>query len=266
MTKEYNNFKLHKINGHIQNIYIVEYPDKLLLLDGACRSDTPVIIKFITNTLKRNISDLKLTVASHIHPDHIGASLVLRKKYRIPIVAHKNIDKCYKGFGGFFQHKVNIFLAWFVVLKTKKPPKRIWHKRFAKANYKLTDNDKLPFFEDWKVIYTPGHTGADISLFNTEHKLIYVGDVVVNIGGRLLLPFPISFPKAMEKTMSKLSETDISEVLLAHGKANKNIDFSKLFIKLSGMIYNRPKGYFKLISKFVRLTKYIRKNQDADLI
>ncbi|MGI3027367.1 MBL fold metallo-hydrolase, partial [Vibrio cholerae] len=27
--------KLHTLKGYIQNIYLAEYPDKLLLLDGA---------------------------------------------------------------------------------------------------------------------------------------------------------------------------------------------------------------------------------------
>ena len=71
--------KLHCLNGYIQNIYLAEYADKLLLLDGCCRADINVIEDFIINQLNRPMSDLALIVVTHMHPDHAGAANVLRK-------------------------------------------------------------------------------------------------------------------------------------------------------------------------------------------
>jgi len=66
--------KLHQIQGYIQSIYLAEYPHKLLLLDGACRADVETISYFITGSLKRPLSHLKLVVSTHMHPDHAGAA------------------------------------------------------------------------------------------------------------------------------------------------------------------------------------------------
>ncbi|GAL35099.1 Zn-dependent hydrolase [Vibrio maritimus] len=39
--------KIHQISGYIQQIYLAEYPDKLLLLDGASRADVGTILRYI---------------------------------------------------------------------------------------------------------------------------------------------------------------------------------------------------------------------------
>ncbi len=35
------------LDGHIQSIYVAVYSDKLLLLDGCCRPDVPMVLDFI---------------------------------------------------------------------------------------------------------------------------------------------------------------------------------------------------------------------------
>ena len=71
--------KIHQLQGHIQSIYLVEYPKKLLLLDGCCRADISMLEQFITGNLGRSLTDLKLIVVTHMHPDHAGAAHKLRK-------------------------------------------------------------------------------------------------------------------------------------------------------------------------------------------
>ncbi|GAL18846.1 Zn-dependent hydrolase [Vibrio maritimus] len=39
--------KIHQISGYIQQIYLAEYPEKLLLLDGASRADVGTILRYI---------------------------------------------------------------------------------------------------------------------------------------------------------------------------------------------------------------------------
>jgi hypothetical protein len=51
--------KIHQLQGHIQSIYWVEYPEKLLLLDGYCRAVISMLEQFITGNLSRSFSDLK---------------------------------------------------------------------------------------------------------------------------------------------------------------------------------------------------------------
>lgn len=70
--------QLHRIQGYIQTMYLAEYPDKLMLLDGASRADIPHLEDFIEHQLHRPFSDLKLVVVTHMHPDHAGGAHRLR--------------------------------------------------------------------------------------------------------------------------------------------------------------------------------------------
>ncbi len=229
-------FKIHQISGHIQSIYLVEYKEKLLLLDCATRADFNKIKDFIEKNLNRSFSDIKLAIVSHMHPDHAGLAGKLQNKYKIPVLTHPLAVKWYKGIGGNLQHTVDVFLAWYVAAKHKKPPRRMWYPAKVYADYLAEDNNPLPFFEDWKVIYTPGHTSHDISLYNPDTQTIYLADVVLHIKNKYVLPMPVTLPQMMKKTLNKLSGIKIKTILLAHG-GQLTLDNSKQFFSnLSKMI------------------------------
>ncbi|HPX92532.1 MAG TPA: MBL fold metallo-hydrolase, partial [Spirochaetota bacterium] len=72
--------KIHKIKGYINSVFIAEYDHGLLLMDGGSPADVELIENFCKDTLKRDVRDIKLSVVSHMHPDHSGAAPILRKK------------------------------------------------------------------------------------------------------------------------------------------------------------------------------------------
>jgi len=221
-------FKIHEIQGHIQSIFIIEYADRLLLTDCGSRADFNKIKDFIENDLKKQMQDIKLAVVTHTHPDHVGLAQKLQKKYKIPVLAHPSANKWYSGFGGHLQHTIDIFLAWYVSIKQKNPPHRMWFPANLQADYLPQDGESLPFFNDWKVIYSPGHTAHDISLYHPETQTIYVGDVVLKIKNKYVLPMPVTLPGLMDKSLLKLSKLKIKNILLAHGGINK-LEDSKIF-------------------------------------
>jgi len=246
-------YKIHEIQGHIQSNYIIEYQDKILLMDCATKADLKKIRKYIDGELGRKMEDIKLAVVSHMHPDHAGLAETLQKKYNISIIAHPLANKWYRGFLGELQHFIDVILAWYVSIKMKNPPKRMWYPSRLKPDYIVKDGDKLPFFNDWQVIYTPGHTSHDISLYHKQSKTIYLADVVLKINKKYLLPMPVTLPGLMEKTLDKLSKLDIKNLLLAHS-SQFVIDNKKVFFEdLKKQLYEKRKGVFvfiKLISFF----------------
>ncbi|MBR9875872.1 MAG: hypothetical protein GYB23_16535 [Vibrionaceae bacterium] len=56
-------------------MYLAEYADKLMLLDGASRADIPHLKDFIEYQLKRPFTDLKLVVVTHMHPNQYRLSV-----------------------------------------------------------------------------------------------------------------------------------------------------------------------------------------------
>ena len=255
---EYTNFKIHHIKGYIQSLYLVEYPDKLLLLDGGSRGDVTLVEKFITGTLKRNISDLKLIVVTHLHPDHAGAAPHLRKKHNIPIAGHPELDYWYSGFWGMIQHLLDTIFAWYVAKKSRNEYKRMWYQRALKPNFELYDGQHLPNFEDWSVIYTPGHTTHDISVYNKENRIIYIGDLAIKLGGKYNLPFPVALPNVMAESLDKVSKLNIKTILFAHGGIVEG-DSKRIFADVKLRLRNYPPKKFKNAKWFTNLNGAIKR-------
>jgi glyoxylase-like metal-dependent hydrolase (beta-lactamase superfamily II) len=195
----------------------VEYPDRLLLLDGCCRADIRLIQDIITSQLNRPLTDLKLIVVTHMHPDHAGAAHKLRALTGCKIASAKMSVQWYKGFKGRFMHLVDIGLATWVAYRMKRPKKNLWYSPFLKVDYQLEDQQKLPGFEDWCVITTTGHTDRDLSIWHPSSKRIYVADLMVKVKNRFIPPIPVNYPEQYRASLNKLHELQPNSIMLAHG-------------------------------------------------
>jgi len=210
-----HSFTIHKINGYISSLYMVENKDGFFLLDAGCSCDFWEVKAFLEKQGK-GLKDLKLVVVTHMHPDHSGAVKHFKRE-GIPIASTEGARKWYRGIGGFLQHKVDTYLARFSAKRKGSSIKPVGYWRKFDPDIMLSDGQSLPFFDDWKVIFTPGHTLYDISLYNEKEKIIYIADVVLKIDEKFVLPFPVVFPEIMKKTLEKIANLDLKKVLLAHG-------------------------------------------------
>jgi glyoxylase-like metal-dependent hydrolase (beta-lactamase superfamily II) len=209
--------KVHRLQGYIQSIYLVEYPGKLLLLDGCCRADISLIQDFITLELNRSLTDLKLIVVTHMHPDHAGAAHKLRSLTGCEIASAKMPTQWYKGLDGRFMHLVDISLGAWVAHRMKRPKKNLWYSPHLLVDHQLVDQDPLPGFEDWSVITTPGHTDRDLSVWHQPSKRIYVADLMVKVKNRFIPPIPVNYPDQYLASLHKLHDLQPNSVMLAHG-------------------------------------------------
>ncbi|MFT4994578.1 MAG: glyoxylase-like metal-dependent hydrolase (beta-lactamase superfamily II), partial [Paraglaciecola sp.] len=158
--------QIHHLHGYIQSVYLVEYPDKLLLLDGCCRADIPMLKTFITKDLKRPFSDVKLVVVTHMHPDHAGAAHKLRELSQCKLASANKKNHWYRGLQGALMHLTDIALATWVAGRMGRPKKNLWYSAKLKPDYVLNDGDTLPGFADWQILETPGHTDRDLSVLH----------------------------------------------------------------------------------------------------
>lgn len=253
-------FKIHQIDGQIQKIFIAEYNNRILLLDGGCKCDVHVIENFIIYKLNRKISDIKLLLVTHIHPDHAAAAPVLREKYKIPIAAFHSIDKWYAGIGGFFQHIVDILLAHYVVIKLKQPFKSLWYGRKIKPDYELYDNDMIPFFEDWKILHVPGHTTHDIIAYNKSKQLLYAADLILYVNKQFTLPIPVPIPELMQKSLKRIGQIRTKKIFMAHGGTLDVKSISGITGELLIRLWKKPSlGARIFLYLFTRFPSEIRK-------
>lgn len=210
-------FIVHELTGHIQSIFLVEYPDRILVLDGGCRCDAVLITRFVTRTLRRSMDDVRLAVVTHMHPDHAGGIMLLRRRHHIPVASHAAADSWYAGVGGAIQHVLDIVMAWFVVIRVKSTFRRLWYRRRLAPDHPLEDGSALPGFPDWRAIAVPGHTTHDIALYHESTGVLYVADLMVQVKSTLTMPIPVSIPELMERSLVRLAALPVRTLLVAHG-------------------------------------------------
>lgn len=207
-----------RLEGYIQSSYLVVYPDKLLLLDGCCRPDVSMVLAYIKNTLCRPITDLKVVVVTHMHPDHAGGANALRKVTGCAIVSADKTKQWYAGINGQAMHLIDIGLAHFVARRKKRPYKYLWYSAYLKPDIGVRDGDSIPGFEDWQVLETPGHTDRDLSLFHLPTRQVYTADLIIKLRHKFVAPFPIYDPKAYISSLQKIKELKPANVMMAHGR------------------------------------------------
>lgn len=250
---EFNDFKVHEFKGYIQNTHIIDYNEELLLIDSGCINDVKRIEKYCNKILDRPVSDIKIMVLTHMHPDHAGGANKLREQYNVPIAAFKEIDEWYKGLGGIIQHKIDCCLATSVANKNNRKLERILYSRKAKPDYLLNDNDIVPFFSDWQVLHVPGHTMHDLAIYNQKEEMIFIADLICDVKGKSCLPVPVLFPDKMADSFNRLANIDAKMIFRSHGDVLQTTNSQHIFGYMKSLI-NQPLN--PMIKKAYRISKF----------
>jgi len=208
--------KIHTLSGYIQFIYLAEDKDGLLLLDGCSRADIDKVCQFITNTLNRPLSDLKLIVVTHMHPDHAGGAIGLKEKTGATIAAHPKAKNWYSGVGGRTSHVIDLLLTWWVAGRIGKAREAIWYYPLLQADVLLDDEQRLPGFADWQILYSPGHTDHDLTVFHVPTQQAYVADLLVKVKGALVAPYPLCHPNQYRRSLERVAKSTIKTLFCAH--------------------------------------------------
>lgn len=268
---KFSDFKIHTYKGYVQNNFIIEYNDRLLLLDGLSRPDSEKISGFINNEVGRDISELKLIAVTHCHPDHAGAAVLLRERYSIPISAPHDIDLWYSGIGGATQHLSDTIQTEYMT-KIQKPGikyESLKYDRMLKPDYPLTQNSPLPFFSDWRAVHAPGHTYHNMIFFNEKHRILYLADCVIDAGKKYLPPVPVLFPETMKNTLTTIKELKPELLLFAHSNnsiqpyMDEIIDEAYSRVDMRDSLFIR---FFYLLSKFTPEYRKHREKRKTDQI
>lgn len=232
--------KVHHLSGYIQSIYLVEYPEGILLLDGCCRADVSKISEFIKQELQRPLSDLKTLVVTHMHPDHAGAAHKLRQLTGCVIVSADKPQQWYRGLNGLLMHWIDMVLTVFVARKLKKPWQNVLYSRKLKPDVKAIDGDQVPHFPDWILLETPGHTDRDLSVLHPQENWIYVADLIIKLKRGFIAPFPVFHPNQYRQSLRKIKQLAPAQIMLAHGGMlhMQDADFNHM---MNEMIEKSPK-------------------------
>ena len=206
-----------RLEGYIQSTYLALYPDKIMLLDGACRPDVPMVLAYIKTTLQRPITDLKVVVVTHMHPDHAGGAHKFREQTGCLIVSADKDTQWYSRIAGRTMHLVDMNLAHYVARRQGRKPKNLYYPAHLKADITVGEGDCVPGFDEWQVLETPGHTDRDLSLFHMPSRQVYTADLIIKLRHKFVAPFPIYDPKVYIQSLQKIKALKPSMVMMAHG-------------------------------------------------
>lgn len=225
--------EIHEIKGYISVLYLVEDTKGLLLLDSGCSVDAKAVKSFIEEKLNRPITDLRLVLVTHAHPDHSGGASFFQKM-GIPIAGNELSNLWYAGPTGLITWIVDIFLTFVVASKIRKSKvyQNVLFPRKINFDFKLNDGDKLPIFLDWEVLSTPGHTASDISLFHSKTKTAYIADNLISTRQGIIKPYPLTYPLLYKDTLQLYLNKGVETFLMAHyGKSRIEKDVIEKIIK-----------------------------------
>lgn len=255
----FNSLRIHFLEGYIQNTILIEQDGRLLLFDSGCINDVKRIERYCQENLHRSPADIKLVAVTHMHPDHAGGAVCLRKRFGIPIAAHRDADRWYRGLGGLLQHRVDCYLATSVAFRNRRRLRRIVYPRRINPDYLLEDGQHLPFFPEWRVIHVPGHIAHDLAFYHEKDRVLYTADLICDVKGQLQLPIPIVFPRKMAESYDRLGSLPAQVILRAHGQPIITDDNAQVFSSMKQLLFRPPSPLVKRIWKISRHSPEIKK-------
>lgn len=214
--------KILRIDGYIQNIYMAVYPDKILLLDGCCRSDVDLVLNTIHHILGRDVSELKAVIVTHMHADHAGGAGYLRERTGCKIISANKPKQWYAGINGRMEYLLDLSLSYFVAYRQGNEFRNMNYPRKLFPDIMVNDGDSVPMFEDWQILETAGHTDRDLSVYHQGLGRVYVADLIIRLnskrrGLRFVNPYNIHDPDLYKQSLAKIKALKPAMVLMAHG-------------------------------------------------
>ena len=232
--------KIHQVKTRLVNTYVIEYPDRLLVMDVAVRCHR-YVLGFIEQELKRDIRDVVLVICSHDDPDHMGGvkslAALCHAEIAIPRHADVMLAKFLRDPGGFFIRALTSLREglrarmWTMYFnpkrgrKARQKPKYQGQRSFAaiknslKKRRRLSGHETLPGFDDWQVLHTPGHSWDSCCYYHEQSGSLLSGDTLLGSAkqNRVVVPSIYANAKQTEASLAMLRNLNIQAIYPGHG-------------------------------------------------
>lgn len=197
---KYMHAQVFTFNDFSENTYVLWDDTKsCLIIDPGCNNSTE------RRQLESFISDNQLQpsglINTHCHIDHVLGNDYISEKYTLPLQAHKG-EKPVLG-------ACEMVAKMYGIPYTPSPDIEVFLEEGTVVSFGDTQLD---------ILFTPGHSPASVSLYNSKSNILIAGDVLFQMSiGRTDLPggnFDI-----LENSIRKKLYTlpDHTRVLPGHG-------------------------------------------------
>jgi glyoxylase-like metal-dependent hydrolase (beta-lactamase superfamily II) len=156
----------------------------------------------------RRLEDLTQIICTHAHPDHIGGVRELAGEREVEVLMHP------ADLSGL---KVTLRDA---VANRNRGQLIAYFTRHPGEATPVEDGQLLPILGGLEVIHTPGHTPGSICLYAARHRLLFVGDALQVIRGKVTYAsavFSEDLPLA-RASVARMASLDVETIAFSHSQ------------------------------------------------
>jgi glyoxylase-like metal-dependent hydrolase (beta-lactamase superfamily II) len=186
--------------------------DGLVLVDAGGPGSAGFILRGL-KVLGHAAADVRLVVATHCHPDHVGGLERLVEATSARVAAHRLEAPAIAG-----EVPVPTPYRSSLAARVTRPVMPLVYRGSTAVDHRLEDGDSLPGAPDVRVIHTPGHTPGSLCLYLNSRRVLIVGDALQYRFGRLRPPAPAvtwDLDQARE-SLKKLLDLDFEIIVFSH--------------------------------------------------
>ena len=178
---------------------------EITLIDAGLSGSRRRVERYLAG-IGRSIGDLRRIVVTHAHPDHIGGAHELTVDTDAEVLLHPaDIESLGVGLReAWSERDRHRLLAWFT--------------RGPHAATPVEDGDMIPALGGLRVVHTPGHTAGHICLYAERDRILFTGDMLQVLRGRVTFAsrfFSADLPLA-RASVARLAELDVATIAFAH--------------------------------------------------
>jgi glyoxylase-like metal-dependent hydrolase (beta-lactamase superfamily II) len=196
------------------NAFLIEGDDGLTLIDAGYPGKEAAVFGAIRG-LGRSPDQLKHLIFTHGHPDHIGSAAAIVRETSARTYMHPLDIPIAESGGPFRPLRAAPGLLRRVLCKLLYHPE----ERLAAVaiDQPLTPGEILPIAGGFEVIHAPGHCAGQVALLWRPGRMLFTGDVCMNIMG---LGDPVGFESLQEGRASqrKLASLSFDAAGFGHGE------------------------------------------------
>jgi glyoxylase-like metal-dependent hydrolase (beta-lactamase superfamily II) len=206
------------LNLGIANVGLLELPESsgggLALIDsGGPGSKTKLEQQLAAKNWK--LSDIKHILITHAHYDHVGDLEQIAGASGAVVWAHAKEARVIRGLETpQMQPEHKLSLPWKIILRQVKPPQKgVVHRELQ------SDSNLETVMPGLRAVTLPGHAPGQLGYYLEKQKILFGGDVCMNILG-LRPPF-LAFSadlQEMRRSIRKAAQLEPNTLVIGHGQ------------------------------------------------
>ena len=184
--------------------YLVCEPQMTLIDAGLIGSGRRV--ERYARRLGRSMDELRRIVCTHAHPDHIGGVRELAGDREVEVLMHP------ADLAG-----LEVTLRDAVANRNRGQLIAYFTRHPGEAT-PMVEGDVLPILGGLQVVHTPGHTPGSVCLYAPRFKLLFVGDGLQVIRGKVTFASQVFSEDIAQarSSVARMAELDVETIAFSH--------------------------------------------------